>query len=75
VTTINIDNKHIETFLSNQTKKNNITVVEYLNNLIIKEMELLAIKQDMKTIESEFKQLNQGKIKLKPARKVLDEIV
>ncbi len=72
--TINLDNQSVKTFLYKQTKQNNISTVEYLTNLVLNEMEILSIKQDMKTIESEVKKVNQGKIKLKPARLLLDEI-
>jgi len=74
MTTVNINNQNIEQFLYRQTTKNNISMVEYLTTLISKEMEILSIKQDIKMIETEVKKVNQGEIKLKPARLLLDEI-
>ncbi len=74
MTTIEINNKTIEQFLCKQAAKNNISTVEYLTNLILNEMEVLSVKQDMKTLESEIKKVNQGKIKLKSAHSLLDEL-
>ena len=74
MTTININNQTIEEFLYMQTTQNNISTVDYLTKLIFTEMEILSIKQDIKTIKSEVKKVNEGKIKLRPARLLLDEL-
>ena len=74
MTTVNIDNQTVEQFLYQQTTQKNISPVDYLTSLVLNEIEVLLIKQDIKTIESEVKKANEGKIKLKPARLLLDEI-
>ena len=74
MTTVEIDNQTVEKFLYKQTTKNNISTVDYLTTLVLNEMEVLSVKQDMKTLESEIKQVNQGKIKLKSAHLLLDEL-
>jgi hypothetical protein len=74
MTTIKIDNKSVESFLYEQTVVNNISTVDYLTSLVLNEKEFLEIKKDMKTLESEIKQVNEGKIKPRPARLLLNEL-
>lgn len=72
--TVKIDNQTVESFLYEQTVVNKVSTVEYLTSLVLNEMDFLEIKQDMKTLESEIKQVNEGKIKPKSARLLLDEL-
>ncbi len=74
MTTIKIDNESVESFLYEQTVVNNVSTVDYLTSLILNEIEFLEIKKDMKTLESEIKQVNEGKIKPRPARLLLNEL-
>ena len=74
MTTVKIDNQTVESFLYEQTVVNKVSTVEYLTSLVLNEMDFLEIKQDMKTLESEIKQVNEGKIKPKSARLLLDEL-
>ena len=74
MTTIKIDNQTIESFLYEQTVVNKVSTVDYLTSLVLNEMDFLEIKQDMKTLESEIRQVNEGEIKLKPARSLLNEL-
>ena len=74
MTTIKIDNQVIESFLYEQTVVNKVSTVDYLTSLVLNEMDFLEIKQDMKTLESEIEQVNEGKIKPKPARSLLNEL-
>jgi len=41
---------------------------------VLNEIEFLEIKKDMKTLEFEIKQVNENKIKPRPARLLLDEL-
>jgi len=74
MTTIKIDNQTVESFLYEQTVVNKVSTVDYLTSLVLNEMDFLEIKQDMKTLESEIKQVNEGKIKPRPARLLLNEL-
>ena len=74
MTTIKIDNQVIESFLYEQTVVNKVSTVDYLTSLVLNEMDFLEIKQDMKTLESEIRQVNEGEIKPKPARSLLNEL-
>jgi len=74
MTTIKISNKSVENFLYEQTVVNNVSTVEYLTSLVLNEIEFLEIKKDMKTLESEIKQVNEDKIKPRPARSLLNEL-
>jgi len=74
MTTVKINNETVESFLYEQTVVNNVSTVDYLTSLVLNEIEFLEIKKEMKTLESEIKQVNEGKIKPKPARLLLNEI-
>ena len=74
MTTIKIDNQTVENFLYEQTVVNKVSTVDYLTSLVLNEMNFLEIKQDMKALESEIRQVNEGKIKPKPARLLLNEL-
>jgi len=74
MTTIKIDNQTIENFLYEQTIVNKVSTVDYLTSLVLNEMDFLEIKQDMKTLDSEIKQVNEGKIQPKSARLLLNEL-
>jgi hypothetical protein len=74
MTTIKIDNQTIENFLYEQTVVNKVSTVDYLTSLVLNEMDFLEIKQDMKTLDSEIKQVNEGKIQPKSARLLLNEL-
>ena len=74
MTTIKIDNQIIESFLHKQTAVNKVSTVDYLTSLILSEMDFLETKQDMKRLESEIREVNEGKIKPKPARSLLSEL-
>ena len=74
MTTVEINNKAVEKFLFKQTTQNSISTVDYLTTLVLNEMEVLEIKKDMKTLKSEIKQVNEGKIKLKPAHLLFNEL-
>ena len=74
MTTIQINNKSVENFLYKQATVNNLSTVDYLTSLVMNEIEFLEIKKDIKTLESEIKQINEGKIKLRPARMLLNEL-
>ena len=74
MTTVEIDNKVIESFLYEQTSKNNISMVDYLNSLILNEIEFLQMKNDIKTLDIQIREVNSGKLKLKSARALLDEL-
>lgn len=74
MTTVNISNQTVESFLYEQTVVNKVSTVDYLTSLVLSEMDFLEIKKDMKTLESEIKQVNEGKIKPRPARLLLKEL-
>ncbi len=74
MTTVKIENQIVENFLYEQTVVNKISTVDYLTSLVLNEMDFLEVKQDMKTLEFEVKQVNEGKIKPKPARLLLNEL-
>jgi hypothetical protein len=74
MTTVNISNQTVESFLYEQTVVNKVSTVDYLTSLVLGEMDFLEIKKDMKTLESEIKQANEGKIKPRPARLLLNEL-
>ena len=74
MTTVNITNQLVETFLNKQTIEKNVSTVDYLTSLVMNEIEFMEIKKDMKTLESEIKQVNKGEIKPRPARLLLDEL-
>jgi len=74
MTTIKIDNQTVESFLYEQTLEKEVSTVDYLTSLVLNEMDFLEIKKDMKTLESEIKQVNEGKIKPKPAHLLLNEL-
>jgi predicted acetyltransferase len=74
MTTVKINNQLIESFISEQTSKQNISTVDYLTSLILNEIEFLEIKKDIKNLELEIKDVNNGTIKLKSARNLLDEL-
>ena len=74
MTTVKIENQIVENFLYEQTVVNKISTVDYLTSLVLKEMDFLEIKQDMRTLEFEVKQVNEGKIKPKPAHLLLNEL-
>ena len=74
MTTVKISNESVESFLYEQTVVNNVSTVDYLTSLVLNEIEFLEIKKDMKTLESEIKQVNKGEIKPRPARLLLDEL-
>ena len=74
MTTIKIDNQTVESFLYEQTVVNKVSTVDYLTSLILNEMDFLEVKQDIKTLESEIKQVTEGKIKPRPARLLLNEL-
>lgn len=72
--TIQINNESVESFLDEQAVVNNVSTVDYLTSLVLNEIEFLEIKKDMKTLELEIKQVNDGKMKPRPARLLLDEL-
>ena len=74
MTTIKINNEAVESFLYEQTVVKNVSTVDYLTSLVLNEIEFLEIKKDMKTLESEIEQVNEGKINPRPARLLLDEL-
>jgi len=74
MTTIKIDNQTVENFLYEQTVVNKVSTVDYLTSLVLNEMNFLEIKQDMKVLESEIRQVNEGKIKPQPARLLLNKL-
>ena len=74
MTTVKIENQIVENFLYEQTVVNKISTVDYLTSLVLNEMDFLEVKQDMKTLEFEVKQVNEGNIKPKPARLLLNEL-
>lgn len=74
MTTINITNQTVESFLYEQTVVNKVSTVDYLTSLVLSEMDFLEIKKDMNTLESEIKQVNEGEIKPKSARLLLNEL-
>jgi len=74
MTTVKISNETIESFIYEQTVVNNVSTVDYLTSLVLNEMEFLEIKKDMKDLESEIEQVNEGKIKPRPARLLLNEL-
>ncbi len=74
MTTVNISNQTVESFLYEQTVVNNVSTVDYLTSLVLNEIDFLEIKKDMKTLESEIKQVNEGKIKPRSARLLLNEL-
>ena len=74
MTTVNISNQTVESFLYEQSVVNDVSPVDYLTSLVLNEIEFLEIKKDMTTLESEIKQVNEGKIKPRPARLLLNEL-
>ncbi len=74
MTTVKISNQTVESFLYEQTVVNKVSTVDYLTSLVLNEIEFLEIKKDMKTLESEIKQVNEGKIKPRSARLLLNEL-
>jgi hypothetical protein len=64
----------VENLLEEEAKKNNLSVVDYLNYMIAYEKEKILVMEDIKTIEDEVKQVNNGTLKLKSAYDLLDEL-
>ena len=74
MTTVEIDNQTVESFLYEQAVFNKVSTAEYVTSLVLNEIDFLEIKKDMSALESEIQQVNEGKIKPKPARLLLDEL-
>ena len=74
MTTININNKSIESFLYEQAIVNKKSTVDYLTSLIKREMDFLEMQKDIKVLENEIQQVNNKKLKPKPARLLLNEL-
>ena len=74
MTTVEIDNQTVESFLYEQAVVNKVSTVEYVTSLVLNEIDFLEIKKDMSALKSEIQQVNEGKIKPKPARLLLDEL-
>jgi len=72
--TIKINNKTIEEFLYEQTTLNKVSIEDYITSIILNEIDFLKIKEDMKVLNFEIKQVNNGKIKPKPAHLLLNEL-
>ena len=72
--TIKINNKTIEEFLYAQTTLNKVSIEDYITSIILNEIDFLKIKEDMKVLNFEIKQVNNGKIKPKPAHLLLNEL-
>lgn len=74
MTTVEINNPTVEAFLYQKAKNDNIEVNEYLSNIILYQMEIESVKSDMKQLEKEVQQVNNGEIKLKSAYDLIDEL-
>ncbi len=74
MTTVEIDNPAIEAFLYKQAKVNNVHVNDYLSSVVMYQMEKESMIEDMKVLENEIKQVNDGTIKLKPAHLLLNKL-
>jgi len=74
MTTLEINNQTVEQFLNEQAKQNNTSMSDYLVTLLITEIEAVKVKNDMSTLTSEIKKVNQGGLKLKSAHSLLNEL-
>ncbi|MDQ7046907.1 MAG: hypothetical protein Q9M39_04545 [Sulfurovum sp.] len=54
----------VENLLEEEAKKNNLSVVDYLNYMIAYEKEKALVVEDMKIIKDEMRQVNNGTLKL-----------
>ncbi|MDQ7085267.1 MAG: hypothetical protein Q9M36_10230 [Sulfurovum sp.] len=64
----------VENILEEEAKKNNLSVVDYLNYMIAYEKEKILVMEDIKSIEDEVRQVNNGTLKLKSAYDLLAEL-
>jgi len=74
MTTLEINNKTVESFLSEQANKNNVSTTEYLVGLVMTEIETATVKNDMRVLESEINKVNSGGIKLNSAHLLLNDL-
>lgn len=69
-----INTSKVESIVEKEAKKYNLTVVNYLNYMIAYEKEKALVVEDIKIMEEEIKQVNNGTLKLKSAYSLLDEL-
>ena len=74
MTTVEINNQTVESFLNEQARQNNTSMSDYLINLVITEIEVAKVKNDMNTLSSEINKVNKGELNLKSAHSLLDEL-
>ena len=74
MTTLEINNHTVESFLNEQANKNNTNMTDYLITLVMTEIETATAKNDMKILEAEISKINKGEIKLQSARQLLNEL-
>ena len=74
MTTLEINNQTVESFLNEQANKNNTSMTNYLITLVMTEIEIASVRNDMKTLETEMSQINKGETKLQPAHLLLNEL-
>ena len=74
MTTLEINNQTVESFLNEQANKNNTSMANYLITLVMTEIEIASVRNDMKTLEAEMSQINKGETKLQSAHLLLNEL-
>lgn len=69
-----INNQTVESFLYEQASKKNTSTTDYLVNLVMTEIELISVKKDMKKLDNEIQQVNNGTLKLQTLDSLINEL-
>ncbi len=64
----------IENLLEEEARKNNLSLIDYLNYMIAYEEEKASVVADMKTINEEIREVNNGSLKLQTLDSLIDEL-
>jgi len=71
---IPINIRKVKVIVEQEAKKNNITVVDYLNYMIAYEKEKSSVEEDIKIMWKEIQQVNNGTLKLQTLDSLIDEL-
>jgi len=71
---IPINIRKVKVIVEQEAKKNNITVVDYLNYMIAYEKEKSSVEEDIKIMWKEIQQVNNGTLKLQTLDSLIGEL-
>jgi len=71
--TVEINNPYIEDIVKSEVKKNDTTISEYISGLVLKEIESLKVKKELKSVEREFRLYQDGKLELNSVDELVKE--